>query len=75
MNWESQANLDHARQQLESWNVAGNRQSVNYDMSSYESRRLLNMTDQPLVQEPESLFPYREWILTCPFMHLLVVAQ
>ncbi|KAG7120194.1 hypothetical protein HYQ44_004690 [Verticillium longisporum] len=55
MNWESQANLDHARQQSESWNVAGNRQSVNYDMSSYESRRLLNMTDQPLVQEPESV--------------------
>ncbi|PNH56017.1 hypothetical protein VD0003_g1675 [Verticillium dahliae] len=55
MNWESQANLDHARQQLESGNVAGNRQSVNYDMSSYESRRLLNMTDQPLVQEPESV--------------------
>ncbi|EEY15548.1 conserved hypothetical protein [Verticillium alfalfae VaMs.102] len=54
MNWESQANLDHARQQLESWNIAGNRQSVNYDMSSYESRRLLNMADRTLVQEPES---------------------
>ncbi|WYZ39138.1 hypothetical protein EsH8_III_001052 [Colletotrichum jinshuiense] len=47
MTWESQMEMDNSRQvQVESWHIPGNRQSINYNLMSYESRRLLNLSEQ-----------------------------
>ncbi|KAK1994373.1 hypothetical protein LX36DRAFT_209203 [Colletotrichum falcatum] len=46
MTWETQQEMNTSRQlQVESWHMPGNRQSINYNLMSYESRRLLNLTE------------------------------
>ncbi|KAF4872405.1 hypothetical protein CGCSCA1_v008554 [Colletotrichum siamense] len=56
MTWESQKDMDQARQlQVDSWLVPGNRQSINYNLMSYESRRLLNLSEDLAACEENSI--------------------
>ncbi|KAL0937722.1 proteophosphoglycan ppg4 [Colletotrichum truncatum] len=56
MTWESQKDMDQARQlQVDSWLVPGNRQSINYNLMSYESRRLLNLNEELTACEESSI--------------------
>ncbi|OLN85751.1 hypothetical protein CCHL11_07812 [Colletotrichum chlorophyti] len=56
MTWESQKEMDNARQlQVESWHIPGNRQSINYNLMSYESRRLLNLSEDLTACEESSI--------------------
>ncbi|OHE96455.1 hypothetical protein CORC01_08218 [Colletotrichum orchidophilum] len=56
MTWESQQEMDTSRQlQVESWHVPGNRQSINYNLMSYESRRLLNLNEDITACEENSM--------------------
>lgn len=75
MSWESEANLEYARRQVEeyvgplkmqflgekliitlsSMKPTGSRQSVNYDLSSYEASRLLKQEEPPLPIDAESV--------------------
>ncbi|TDZ29483.1 hypothetical protein C8035_v005479 [Colletotrichum spinosum] len=56
MTWESQEIMDHARHlQVKSWHVPGNRQSINYNLMSYESRRLLNLSEDLAACEETSI--------------------
>ncbi|TKW52227.1 hypothetical protein CTA1_12807 [Colletotrichum tanaceti] len=56
MTWETQREMNTSRQvQVESWHVPGNRQSINYNLMSYESRRLLNLTEDLAACEESSI--------------------
>ncbi|KAK2047854.1 hypothetical protein LZ31DRAFT_102731 [Colletotrichum somersetense] len=56
MTWETQQEMNTSRQlQVESWHVPGNRQSINYNLMSYESRRLLNLTEDLAACEEGSI--------------------
>ncbi|KZL78973.1 proteophosphoglycan ppg4 [Colletotrichum incanum] len=56
MTWETQREMNTSRQlQVESWHIPGNRQSINYNLMSYESRRLLNLTEDLASCEENSI--------------------
>ncbi|KAK1596853.1 uncharacterized protein LY79DRAFT_508532 [Colletotrichum navitas] len=56
MTWETQQDMNTSRQlQVESWHIPGNRQSINYNLMSYESRRLLNLTEDLTACEEGSI--------------------
>ncbi|KAF6843184.1 proteophosphoglycan ppg4 [Colletotrichum musicola] len=56
MTWEDHKAMDQARQlQVESWHIPGNRQSINYNLMSYESRRLLNLNEDLTACEENSI--------------------
>ncbi|KDN63792.1 hypothetical protein CSUB01_05281 [Colletotrichum sublineola] len=56
MTWETQQEMNTSRQlQVESWQMPGNRQSINYNLMSYESRRLLNLTEDLTACEEGSI--------------------
>ncbi|KAK1985923.1 hypothetical protein LZ30DRAFT_583199 [Colletotrichum cereale] len=56
MTWETQQEMNTSRQlQVESWHMPGNRQSINYNLMSYESRRLLNLTEDLAACEEGSI--------------------
>ncbi|GKT50751.1 uncharacterized protein ColSpa_10932 [Colletotrichum spaethianum] len=56
MTWETQQEMATSRQlQVESWHIPGNRQSINYNLMSYESRRLLNLAEDLAACEESSI--------------------
>ncbi|KXH42492.1 hypothetical protein CSAL01_11472 [Colletotrichum salicis] len=83
MTWESQQEMDTSRQlQVESWHVPGNRQSINYNLMSYESRRLLNLNEDltaceenSMVSESKFEVSANTWKSSHPLQPQSVVAQ